>query len=67
MTERESTAEMVYDWAVEHDLPAPDAFAMRYWDLAGATMRLNLAATLWRQQVRLRRTGFPVIDEEGPK
>lgn len=62
MRKRDSTADEVYDWAVKQELPAPDAFAMRYWDLAGATIRLGLAAALWRRQVKNGTTGFPLVD-----
>ena len=62
MRKKDSTADEVYGWAVGQKLPAPDAFAMRYWDLAGATIRLGLAATLWRRQVRNGTTGFPLVD-----
>lgn len=57
------TADGVYDWAEENDIPCPDAFAMRYWDLDGRTFWLRAAAALWKQQVKARRTGFPAIDQ----
>jgi hypothetical protein len=56
------TSDGVYDWAVANDVPAPDAFAVRYWDLDGRSVLLKLAARLWRRQVNAGRTGFPVID-----
>lgn len=65
MAQRRSTAEQVYAWAVENDIPAPDAFAVRYWDLAGATVRLALARRIWRRQVERGTTGFPLVDGAG--
>jgi hypothetical protein len=61
---QQPTADGVYEWATQNDVPAPDAFAMRYWDLDGKPVRLKLAAASWRQRVRTRRTGFPAIDQD---
>lgn len=57
------TADEVYTWASANDVPAPDAFAVSYWYLAGRELRLRIAAALWRRRVAERKTGFPAIDE----
>lgn len=64
MVNRQPTADEVYTWAEAHDVPAPDAFAVSYWYLAGKELRLKLAATLWGRRVTARKTGFPAIDED---
>jgi len=64
MAKKQPTVDEVYAWAAEHDVPAPDAFAMTHWYLAGSNVRLNLAAILWRRRVRRGATGFPAIDGE---
>jgi hypothetical protein len=58
------TADGVYDWAVRNEVPAPDAFAMQYWDMDGNATRLKRAAAEWRQQVADGTTGFPLVDEK---
>lgn len=58
------TADGVYGWAAANDVPAPDAFACRYWYFDGKETRLKLAAVFWRHLVRKRATGFPAIDED---
>lgn len=58
------TADGVREWAAANDVPAPDAFAVRYWYFDGKETRLKLAATFWRYLVRKRMTGFPAIDQE---
>lgn len=64
MPKREQpTSDGVYAWAVENNVPAPDAFAMQHWYLDGRAVRLKIAATAWRRRVKARRTGFPAIDE----
>lgn len=59
----EPTADGVYAWAKANDVPAPDAFALQFWSLDGRTVRLKVAARLWRRRVAAGRTGFPAIDD----
>lgn len=61
---KQPTAEGVYDWAAANDVPAPDAFAARYWHFDGKETRLKLAASFWKYLVRKRMTGFPAIDQD---
>ncbi len=58
----EPTVDGTYDWAVANNVPAPDAFAMRYWYHDGKTLQLKLAAAFWRYLVKRKMTGFPAID-----
>ncbi len=64
MAEQQQTPEeAVYAWAVQNDVPSPDAFAMTYWDLAGKAVRLRFAAAVWRRRVAAGKTGIPWIDQ----
>ncbi len=62
--ESQPTSDGVHEWAVANDVPAPDAFAARYWYFDGKETRLKLAATFWRYLVRKRMTGLPAIDQD---
>lgn len=58
----EPTVDGTYAWAAANNVPAPDAFAMRYWYHDGKELKLRLAAAFWRYLVKHKATGFPAID-----